>query len=232
MLEAGQGLDDPSIQTIIEHAMFGMLIPQAWSLGNKGVTPFIMNSNKPCSAKNPFPKYMSNQVGEETYVCVDNTLYYLLSATGKSHDCIIGIGAESCTNNEFSTPPGLTSLDGKAYGGVTKDELVNGYVAVIQRVMSYLPEKILTSCAGLSQALILMDKKMDGRQRTPAMVTHSLPFTILGSKHLESLTFLCVLSMLLGQTGKMQITLQICHSSPVTQYHQSVEYIIKALYAG
>ena len=129
LLEPGSKVDDPTIQNAIEQALYGYLIPQAWSLSNEGIAPFVLDSGFDCSAVNPLPKYMSDSTGDASYTCYENKLYYLLSPTGRAQNCdIVPCGISTCTDNFFSLPPGITALDGTAYGGVTRDMFIIGYV--------------------------------------------------------------------------------------------------------
>jgi hypothetical protein len=122
----GNLLDDEEIQQIIMKSTFGYLIPQAWRMSNNEFHPFILDSRSPCSSSdNPFPELMSDNDAKSSSVCYNNLRYFIMSTTGVSAVCVPRIG---CTKNKLSKLPGISKLDGKAFGGVTMDDLVIGYV--------------------------------------------------------------------------------------------------------
>jgi hypothetical protein len=69
---------------------------------------------------------------EATGACIDGKRYYLAHSDGDAVKCfcqhIQGPCQRECRNNKFSAPPGLDSLDGKIFGGITKEDLIKGSV--------------------------------------------------------------------------------------------------------
>lgn len=127
LLERGNTVSDPDIQKYLEGAIFGYLIPRAWSLGK--TYPFVLDSGAPCGAINPVDQHLPDDVAATTWTCVDDKLYYLLAPYGDSFYCNPsgdGQGVGPCYDGDYSAPEGLDKLDGKAWGGVTKDDFIAG----------------------------------------------------------------------------------------------------------
>lgn len=57
-------------------------------------------------------------------------MYYLIGCTGEARSCDESHGSfnPGCTENFFSSLPGLADLTGSetAFGGLTKEDIVNG----------------------------------------------------------------------------------------------------------
>ena len=92
------------------------------------------DAKAPCGTPNPIDQYISGDDGLASYVCYDGGLYYLVGATGGAGDSLDcgdsgGDGtAVACTDNTLPVMPGVDQLDGKAWGGVLRDDLVAGAV--------------------------------------------------------------------------------------------------------
>ena len=91
------------------------------------------DAQAPCGTQNPIEQYVSDEDGLASYVCYNGGLYYLLGVTtgaGDSLNCNGGSDgtAISCLPNTLPVLPGVDKLDGKAWGGVIKDDFVAGYV--------------------------------------------------------------------------------------------------------
>jgi hypothetical protein len=126
LLERGKVVSDPDIQNYLEGAIIGYLIPRAWELGKS--YPFVLDSGAPCGAINPVT-YHLDDTAAITWYCVDDKLYYLLAPYGDSFYCYPsadGQGAGPCYDGNYSPPTGMDRLDGKAWGGVTKDDFIAG----------------------------------------------------------------------------------------------------------
>ena len=74
----------------------------------------------------PQKKYIDPAVGDATYVCYNNNVYYLLMASGQNWNCEGNAPAYYCTTTLLEIPPGVDKLDGTNWGGVKKDDLVIG----------------------------------------------------------------------------------------------------------
>ena len=124
-----------TIQGAIEGAVYGQLIPSAWSYSNEEISPFILKSGAACGTSNPLPAYMSSSDGDATWYCnqADNMIYYLMAVHGsQAQDCkVTGCGGKpDCTPNKFGQPPGLSKLNGTAYGGIVYADFIIGYVSL------------------------------------------------------------------------------------------------------
>ena len=127
LLERGNTISDPTIQSFLEKAIFGILIPQAWVLGQS--YPFILNSGYPCGTVAPTMMLLTEDVGSVTWSCVDDKLYYLVAPDGDASTCLLGgdgLGAAPCYATDWSAPVGLATMDGTAWGGVTRDDFIAG----------------------------------------------------------------------------------------------------------
>jgi hypothetical protein len=73
---------------------------------------------------------MSSKSYGSSGVCVDSKMYYLIGCTGEARTCDESHGSfnPGCTDNFFSSLPGLDDLTGSetAFGGLTKEDIVNG----------------------------------------------------------------------------------------------------------
>lgn len=87
------------------------------------------DSGAQCGTKDPVDKkYLVAETGDKAWSCVDDKIYYLLTATGRTSDCWIqgNNGAGHCTYHTFGLPPGAESLDGDKWGGLTRDDVITG----------------------------------------------------------------------------------------------------------
>lgn len=107
------------IHASVAKTFFAYAIPAIWSVS--GRAPFIVDSGYACGTVDPLSQYMSTDTMHATAGCYNGQLYYLASLSGSSESC-----AEECTPNLFSAPPGLDSLDGQSWGGVTLSDLITG----------------------------------------------------------------------------------------------------------
>lgn len=90
------------------------------------------DAQAPCGTQNPIEQYVSDEDGIASYVCYNGGLYYLLGVTTGAGDSLNCNGGEdiavSCMPNTLPVLPGVDKLDGKAWGGVIRDDFVAGYV--------------------------------------------------------------------------------------------------------
>ncbi|RAH64784.1 glycoside hydrolase family 18 protein [Aspergillus aculeatinus CBS 121060] len=127
------------IESSINKAFFGFAIPSVWAVS--GTDAFVVDSGYNCSAQNPLSDYMTAATQEATYSCYNDKLYYLVRADGKWSGCPaekkLGKRADcpDCGTSEcgedatyFTAPPGLSSVGGDAWGGITLDDLIKGSV--------------------------------------------------------------------------------------------------------
>ena len=128
---AYEPIDDVVIQRMMSRALHAILIPVAWSLTPKlGVA--VIDAKVPCSTINPLDTSdLTHEDAQKSWVCHKDNLYYLLGAKGAPRTCnLLNTGGHSgqwdCYPNPFSLPPGLTDLNGEAWGGLTKEDFVHG----------------------------------------------------------------------------------------------------------
>ncbi|KAK3936951.1 hypothetical protein QBC46DRAFT_461157 [Diplogelasinospora grovesii] len=110
-------------------AFFAYAIPAIWSVS--GVFPFVIDSGYACGTVDPLGAYLSTDTMHATWGCYNDKLYYLATPSGDAESCPTGScdGCEPvCTDNFFSAPPGLDSLDGTTFGGIPVSDLIQGAV--------------------------------------------------------------------------------------------------------
>lgn len=115
----------PELTLFVEKAFWGFTIPLGWQLS--GTHGFVIESGFDCGTSgNPLPNYMTDNVAKATMYCYGptNQLYYVVGAIGDGQFCT---GDGGCAEILFQLPPGLDQLNGANYGGLTLDELVEGY---------------------------------------------------------------------------------------------------------
>jgi hypothetical protein len=126
MMEPGTAGTEDAIRGFFEKSIYGVLIPQAWSLSNKGIHPFVLDSGSDCSDIDVESDYMTSKTATATSYCYNNKLYYLVSTTG-GVDCSGNpCGVTETCNGRFTAPAGLSELNGTAWGGVTLEDFVVG----------------------------------------------------------------------------------------------------------
>lgn len=127
-LTAG-GTTQAALQASIAKAIFAFSIPKLWGLA--GTRAFVMDTGYDCGTVDPETDYLTTDTMEATAGCYDGTgkLYYLVYPKDSAQDCSGSDGAAvSCPDNSFSVPPGLDTLDGSRFGGVTVSDLIIGSV--------------------------------------------------------------------------------------------------------
>lgn len=111
------------LQANIQKAFFGYAIPALWQASS--AYAFIIDSGSGCDADRPVHDYLSDADMAAMKYCdkEEDRLYYLARVEGDSQTCVDG-----CADNKFSRPPGVDSLDGTNFGGVTVEDLIKGSV--------------------------------------------------------------------------------------------------------
>ncbi|KAJ0152877.1 Berberine bridge enzyme-like 21 [Fusarium oxysporum f. sp. albedinis] len=126
-----QDIGVDAIQAFVSKALFAELVPLAWQLSSSELGPVVIDSEQGCGDK-PDVKHMSSKSYGSSGVCVDSKMYYLIGCTGEARTCDESHGSfnPGCTDNFFSSLPGLDDLTGSetAFGGLTKEDIVNGAV--------------------------------------------------------------------------------------------------------
>jgi GH18 family chitinase len=118
-----------SLRDNIGKTLYGYTIPALWRASNTHA--FVLDAGNKCGERQALATYLDDETMDATGVCINNRAYYLVYPKGDSKDCDCGgapICTDKCPNAKFSMPPGLDSLDGEAFGKITKQELVEGSV--------------------------------------------------------------------------------------------------------
>ncbi|KAI0014005.1 putative necrosis-inducing factor-domain-containing protein [Xylariaceae sp. FL0662B] len=114
----------------IYKSLFAFGIPVLWALA--GTRPFIMDSGYDCAAVDPMGDWLRPETMHQTWGCYQNRLYYLADPSGDAQTCIPCPAPgcpPTCTDNFFSAPPGVDTLDGSPrFGGITVSDLITGSV--------------------------------------------------------------------------------------------------------
>ncbi|KAF7556019.1 hypothetical protein G7Z17_g1692 [Cylindrodendrum hubeiense] len=119
-----------AMEANIAKSFFGYSIPAIWAVSK--TYGFIIDSGYSCSETNQLGDYLDEDTMKATGSCYDGKLYYLVEPKGDSSKChCVYTGNHcdrTCVNSKFSAPPGLDSLDGTSFGGITTDDLIKGSV--------------------------------------------------------------------------------------------------------
>lgn len=114
---------DLDAQASLEHALYSVLIPYAWSLSNENLHPVVIDTGYDCSDLWPsyFHDYIAEDTAKDMSVCYNNALYYLLDARACNTDCTAPTppGSVDCQPTKFFKPVGVDSMDGSQWGGIT-----------------------------------------------------------------------------------------------------------------
>lgn len=87
MLQPGPLPDAITIKTSVKKAVYAHLIPEAWSLSNTDVNPFIVDAKVPCGTVAPqsVVQYLSSPSdGDTNWACANGNLYYLFQVSGRA----------------------------------------------------------------------------------------------------------------------------------------------------
>ncbi|PKX96188.1 uncharacterized protein P174DRAFT_503368 [Aspergillus novofumigatus IBT 16806] len=116
-----------ALRASISKAFFGFAIPSIWAVS--GTYAFIIDSGYDCGTIDPMGDYLDEDTMHATAGCYGGKLYYLASPKGDASTRTEG----GCFDNKFSAPPGIDSLDGKDFGGITVGDLITGSVRTYQQ---------------------------------------------------------------------------------------------------
>ncbi|KAF2168013.1 glycoside hydrolase family 18 protein [Zasmidium cellare ATCC 36951] len=107
-------------------AFWAFAIPAVWYAA--GTSAFVIDSGYSCGTVNPLGAYMSTATMEATAGCYNGELYYLVYPKGPASSCPSSkreVGPPpTCQLSQFQPPPGLSALDGSAWGGVSISDLI------------------------------------------------------------------------------------------------------------
>jgi hypothetical protein len=94
--------------------LHALAIPAIWDFSKAHA--FIIDAGYDCDANEPLSRYLTSDTMKATSACVDGKLYYIVSPVGKANI------------QKLTAPKGLEYLDGKDFGGITKEDLIKGSV--------------------------------------------------------------------------------------------------------
>ncbi|KGO73174.1 Glycoside hydrolase, superfamily [Penicillium italicum] len=125
-----EATDINDLRTNIQKCFFGYSIPALWQASK--AYAFIIDAGYACGGKEP-TDYLADDTMDATGACVDGQQYYLVYPDGDATVCKRycsdhGPCSQACSDNKFSAPPGLDSLKGGNFGGISKSDLVKGSV--------------------------------------------------------------------------------------------------------
>ncbi|OIW30765.1 hypothetical protein CONLIGDRAFT_614022 [Coniochaeta ligniaria NRRL 30616] len=113
----------------IAKAFFAYAIATVWPLSNTHA--FVLDSGYACGVVDPMGAYLTADTMHATAGCYDGKLYYLVFPKDDSTVCTEECDphcSNICRHNTFSSPPGIDTLDGSRFGGVTVSDLIAGSV--------------------------------------------------------------------------------------------------------
>ncbi|KAL2204874.1 hypothetical protein CC79DRAFT_922150 [Sarocladium strictum] len=127
--------DIPTVEELrhqLERSIYAALIPVAWEISEQDISPFVLDSGMSCDdaggdwGQNE-GKFLSG-VKDSGMACHGGRAYYLVGAKGSCHG---GSPFEDPDTNDcdpFSALPGVTSMDGKSWGGISREDIVFGSI--------------------------------------------------------------------------------------------------------
>ncbi|KAF4439699.1 glycosylhydrolase family 18-6 [Fusarium austroafricanum] len=119
-----------NLQGDIEKSFYGFTIPTLWRISD--TYAFVLDSGYDCLKEYPVKEYADKKTMDATSTCYEGRRYYLFHPKGDAtecrNDCTTKDCQQTCKNNKFSTPPGIESLNGTAFGGITVKDLIAGSV--------------------------------------------------------------------------------------------------------
>ena len=122
---------DSDLRANIQRCFFGYSIPALWQTSKTHA--FIIDAGHKCGEGKKLGDYLDDDTMKATGACINDQQYYLVYPDGDALECHKRCYDKApcrrvCKDNTFSVPPGLDSLDGKSFGGITKDDLISGSV--------------------------------------------------------------------------------------------------------
>ena len=118
--------DTQQLAKTLSKTIFGLLMPAAWKVSAADVRPFIMRPDDDkagCGGLDP-DKYFPKADGSSVFVCYEGHGYWLVNVQGPWQTCSNSKEGPVCDYKKFSKLPGLDTVDGNNWGGVTRSDLV------------------------------------------------------------------------------------------------------------
>ena len=118
----------------MERAIFSSLIPNTWRLSENKIFPVIVDVQTKCGPNVDFNAIVNNNGIDpgaiNDWTCVNGNIYYMLGAQGDAQTCDGGGDGTgiTCSPNSLTGLPGIVSLNGKAWGGITRSDFIAGAV--------------------------------------------------------------------------------------------------------
>ena len=92
----------------------------------------LPNNNATGCTGNPWSDWVTDDIAASSGVCYNNQAYYLFNVAGGPCNDLkereTGPGILPCPNKVLSELPGVGTMDGTAWGGVTRDDLAIRYI--------------------------------------------------------------------------------------------------------
>ncbi|KAI8943235.1 hypothetical protein NX059_001257 [Plenodomus lindquistii] len=122
---------EPELRANIGRTIFAWSIPNLWR--NSKAYAFVMDSGYGCTGNEGLEEYVEADVMKATGACIDGKAYFLVQPDGDARTCKCHYYDNShcenvCTTGTFAAPPGLNALNGKDFGGITREDLIKGSV--------------------------------------------------------------------------------------------------------
>jgi len=119
----------------IAKGFFAYAATTVWPLQEKYA--FVMDTGYDCGTIDPMTGIISEDDMQTTHGCYNNKLYYVVYPDGDSKKKITNCSGQgpcqtTYVNNTFSAPPGIDTIDGTRWGGLTVDTIVAGAVRTYQ----------------------------------------------------------------------------------------------------
>ena len=115
----------------LQRTFYTYFAPAVWA-NTPELGVFVLDSGQECEGSDGgVARYLSRDVANDTRVCYNGRVYYLVSAQGDAKDCRQGgecgdggcIGATACADNLFSKPPEFDKLLG---GRISVGDVIAG----------------------------------------------------------------------------------------------------------
>ncbi|KAM0329547.1 hypothetical protein ACHAQA_004856 [Verticillium albo-atrum] len=127
--------DIPSVTELretLERSIYAILIPMAWRLSDRGISPFVLDSGLSCGdadggwGSQKDDKFLAGNVKGSVKVCFEDRAYYLVGASGDCHGGTPFDDPDTKNCEPFAGLPGADTLGGDKWGKLNRDDFVIG----------------------------------------------------------------------------------------------------------
>jgi hypothetical protein len=112
---------------IMRKVFYAVAIPDVWT--GTGQHPVVVDAGG-CGGPGMIPEMVDPRYGEISYSCYENRGYFLVGAKSGQWGRVCAAAEvhtiDPCHLQTFSGLNGLATLDGKAWGGITHEEIIIG----------------------------------------------------------------------------------------------------------